>query len=114
MFEGLRYAFPIAFLLYGTMLIGGGFVALAWIEFAFVRPRKTNGLYILTASVLLDTLMHYVGQAAPVGWPVEHHDLWIFRQPGMVMIGSGVLFVINLFGFVWLISAFCDSLSNRA
>ena len=121
MFQGLLYVWPLT----STLLIGGGFLLLAWVQVVTdwdkgARPGKA--LFTFTISVLLDAVPYF----AVGGWTSAHPDRWRIivpsilyasfvvliitvvlsrRSSGFVKIGSRALFVIDLPPLVLLLFA---------
>jgi hypothetical protein len=106
-----------------TLLIGGSFLLLAWIQILSDRAKGARpgiALITFTIAVLLDAIPYFVAGE----WTSAHSDLWrimvpsilyasfVFliitvvlslRGPGYVKVGSRTLFVIELAPLVLLL-----------
>lgn len=121
MFQSYLYVWPLM----TTLLIGGSFLILAWVQIFSDRAKGARpgiALFTFTISVLLDAIPYFVAGE----WTRAHPDLWrimvpsilyasfVFllitvvlsrRSSGYVTIGSRALLVIDLPPLVLLLFA---------
>jgi len=128
-FESFQILIPALFVTQFTIALGTPFLMWAWGEVIHERITKARwkiptAVYLLTIAVLLDAVGEDSLHAPPNSWldsPSNHICLWLMigsfsalclslvlarknSGPGVlaVRIGSCVLLVISVLGFIWM------------